>query len=383
MVSAFQFSVPQDVLFGKGSLEKLPEILEKLGSQKLLIISGRHLNKMGTVSRVAEMVAAKNIGYVTYTDVAPNPTVQMVEEAAELYRQSGASSILALGGGSPMDVAKAVAVVVTYGGSITEYEGSETVPGPTVPVIAIPTTAGTGSEVTAASVITDTDRNYKLTVFSRRLIPSYAILDPELLSTMPFSVATSTGIDAMIHALEAYISRAATPFTDAMAEKALELIGPNLRRFAANRQDEDAAAAMLLGSMFAGLSFTWARTGNVHAMSHPVSAYFHVSHGLANAILLPVILEFNQLADHGRYEKIYNYIKKVPSPAQNFTPDLLVHEVRNLLNDLSIPQHLAEVGVKEELIEQMAADAMKSGNIAVNPRQTTVEDVIALYRKAM
>lgn len=383
MISAFQFTVPQTILFGSGSLANLPTVMEELGAKKLLIISGRHLRKMGVVNQVMDMVAAKGLSYAAYTDVSPNPTVQMVEDAATLYRQSGTSCILALGGGSPMDVAKAVAVVVTYGGTITDYEGSDTVPGPIAPVIAIPTTAGTGSEVTAASVITDPARNYKLTVFTKRIIPEYAILDPDLLATMPSSVAAATGVDAMIHALEAYLSLAATPFTDAMAEKALELIGPNLRRFVANRQDSEAAASMLLGSMFAGLAFTWARTGDVHAMSHPVSAYFHVAHGVANAILLPVVLEYNLLADRGRYEKIYHYIRKGTGSITEFTPDMLVQEVRQLLADLSIPQHLAEVGMREDMIAQMAADAMKSGNIPVNPRQTTTEDIITMYRKAM
>ena len=383
MIPTFQFSVPQNILFGRGSLEKLPEVMEGLGSKRILIISGRHLNKMGVVDRIAKKVAAKGVSCVAYTDVSPNPTVQMVDEAATLYRQSEASSILAIGGGSPMDVAKAVAVIATYGGTISDYEGSDTVPGPVVPVIAIPTTAGTGSEVTAAAVITDPQRNYKLTVFTKRIIPAYAILDPDLLSTMSFSVAASTGIDAMIHALEAYISRAATPFTDAMAEKSLELICPNLRRFVANRQDSEAASSMLLGSMFAGIAFTWARTGDVHAMSHPVSAYFHAAHGLANAILLPVVLEYNLLADRGRYEKIYSYIKQTSGHISNFTPDMLIREVRQLLSDLSIPQHLSEVGVKGEFIEKMAADAMKSGNIPVNPRQTSLEDVIAMYQKAL
>lgn len=179
-----------------------------------------------------------------------------------------------------MDVAKAVGVLAKYGGEIGDYEGAHKVPGPIVPIIAIPTTAGTGSEVTAFSVITDEARNYKLTVFSYELIPSYALLDPELVMTSPASVAAACGVDALIHAWEAYTSRDASPFSDAMAEKAMELIGANLRRFVANRQDEEAAAAMLSGSMFAGIAFAWARLGNIHAMSHPVSAYFHVAHGV-------------------------------------------------------------------------------------------------------
>ena len=174
-----------------------------------------------------------------------------------------------------MDVAKAVGVVAKYGGSITEYEGGGKVPGDIVPLIAIPTTAGTGSEVTAFSVITDHSRNYKLTVFSYKLIPSYGILDAELLTTAPASVAAACGIDAMVHALEAYISKDASPFSDAMAEKALELIGKNIRSYVADRTNLEAAEGMLVGSLFAGIACSWARLGDVHAMSHPVSAFFN------------------------------------------------------------------------------------------------------------
>ena len=324
----FTFNVPQDIIFGKGSLKRLPEFLEKSGSKKMLLISGPVLKKIGMVEKVEEIVKASGIEVEVFTDVEANPSVATVDKATEAYKKAGATSIVAFGGGSPMDVAKAVGVLAKYGGEIGDYEGAHKVPGPIVPIIAIPTTAGTGSEVTAFSVITDEARNYKLTVFSYELIPSYALLDPELVMTSPASVAAACGVDALIHAWEAYTSRDASPFSDAMAEKAMELIGANLRRFVANRQDEEAAAAMLSGSMFAGIAFAWARLGNIHAMSHPVSAYFHVAHGVANAILLPTIVEYNALADHGRYEKIYNYISKEKDPVIDFVPEMLVDEAR-------------------------------------------------------
>lgn len=282
-----------------------------------------------------------------------------------------------------MDVAKAVGVLSTYGGKITDYEGNHKVPGPIVPMIAIPTTAGTGSEVTASSVITDEERNYKFTVFSYEILPKYAVLDPELIMTAPASIAASCGVDALIHAMEAYISRNASPFSDAMAEKAMELIGGNIRRFVANRQDEEAACAMMAGSTFAGISFAWARLGNVHAMSHPVSAYFHVPHGVANSILLPTVFEYNALADNGRYEVIYNYIREGHEEVTGFKAEMLVEEIRKLNEVLEIPTSLSEVGVIEDLIPQMAEDAMKSGNIPANPRQSTVKDIIALYKNAL
>ena len=381
-MNEFTFSVPQNIIVGRGSLAKLPEVAEKSGGKKAFIISGPHLNKMGIVQSCVDALKAKGIESSVFTETEGNPSVETVDKASAAYKESGADFIVALGGGSPMDVAKAVGVVARYGGSITEYEGADKVPGDIIPLIAVPTTAGTGSEVTAFSVITDHSRNYKLTVFSYKLIPSYAILDAELLTTAPASVAAACGIDAMVHALEAYISTAASPFSDAMAEKALELIGANIRCYAANRGDIEAAENMLVGSLFAGIAFSWARLGDVHAMSHPVSAYFNVPHGVANAILLPTIVEYNMLADKGKYLNIYNYIAELPAAPEEFTTDMLVDELLNLNEALGIPAGLEEAGVTKDKFDAMADDAMKSGNIAVNPRSTTKKDVLALYEKA-
>ncbi len=379
----FSFSVPQEIIVGKGSLARLPEAAEKLGGKHGFIISGPHLNKMGIVASCSESLENAGIKVDAYTETEGNPSVETVEKAAAAFCKSGADFIIALGGGSPMDVAKAVGVVARYGGSITEYEGGDRVPGDIIPLIAIPTTAGTGSEVTAFSVITDHSRNYKLTVFSYKLIPAYAILDPELLTTAPVSVAAACGIDAMVHALEAYISKDASPFSDAMAEKALELIGKNIRRYVADRTDIEAAEAMITGSLFAGIAFSWARLGDVHAMSHPVSAYFDVPHGVANAILLPTIVEYNALADRGKYLKLFNYISLTPASEAEFEPFMLVDLLTELNEQLGIPGSLGEVGVTADKFDAMADDAMKSGNIAVNPRSTIKKDVLFLYEKAL
>lgn len=394
-MNTFNFSVPQDITVGKGSLAKLPEIAKKLGGSHAFIISGPHLAKMGLVEKAADYLKTVDIKTDAFTEIEANPSVATVEKATEKFKESGADFIVAFGGGSPMDVAKAVGVVAKYGGSITEYEGAHKVPGPIIPLIAIPTTAGTGSEVTAFSVITDHSRDYKLTVFSYELLPAYAILDAELITTAPASVAAACGIDAFIHAEEAYISTAASPFSDAMAEKAMALIGKNIRRFVANRGDMEAAEAMMVGSLFAGIAFSFARLGNVHAMSHPVSAFFDVPHGVANAVLLPVVAEYNALADHGRYLTIYNDISPVPAYTDDFEPMMLVDAIHSLCADIGIPENLtiainqaSKTGevTREEIeskIETMAVDAMKSGNIAVNPRSSRQCDIEMLYKKAL
>ncbi len=394
-MNTFNFSVPQDITVGKGSLAKLPEIAKKLGGSHAFIISGPHLAKMGLVEKAADYLKTVDIKTDAFTEIEANPSVATVEKATEKFKESGADFIVAFGGGSPMDVAKAVGVVAKYGGSITEYEGAHKVPGPIIPLIAIPTTAGTGSEVTAFSVITDHSRDYKLTVFSYELLPAYAILDAELITTAPASVAAACGIDAFIHAEEAYISTAASPFSDAMAEKAMALIGKNIRRFVANRGDMEVAEAMMVGSLFAGIAFSFARLGNVHAMSHPVSAFFDVPHGVANAVLLPVVAEYNALADHGRYLTIYNDISPVPAYTDDFEPMMLVDAIHSLCADIGIPENLtiainqaSKTGevTREEIeskIEAMAVDAMKSGNIAVNPRSSRQCDIEMLYKKAL
>lgn len=365
-----------------GSLQKLPRILMESHSEHVFLVSDRGLEKLGVVKKVQNIIEAGKIRCSTYLDVIPNPTVEVVNQAVALYRSCGATSIVALGGGSALDVAKAVGVLANFGGKITDYEGNHKVPGPIVPMIAIPTTAGTGSEVTASAVITDEERNYKLSVFSYEILPRYAILDPQLIMTAPAPVAAACGVDALIHAIEAYLSNLASPFSDTMAQKAMELIGKYLCRFVANRTDEEAACAMMAGSNFAGISFAWARLGNVHAMSHPVSAYFHVPHGVANAILLPTVMEYNALADHGRYEKIYSYLCP-EEKREAFKPEMLVEELKSMNARLGIPSGLSQVGVTEDKIPAMAEDAMKSGNIPANPRQTTIEDIIKLYHRAL
>lgn len=391
----FSFSIPQNILAGSGALAQLSQIGEKLGGKKAFIISGPSLYKNGLVDRTISYLTNARIDAEYFTEIEANPCVTTVDKATRAFLASGADFIVALGGGSPMDVAKAVAVVARYGGSITDYEGAHKVPGRIIPMIAIPTTAGTGSEVTAFSVITDHTRNYKLTVFSYELLPEYAILDPELITTVPASVAAACGIDAFIHAQEAYVSLAASPFSEAMSEKAMELIGGSIRSYVANRSDEAAAADMLIGSLLAGIAFSYARLGNIHAMSHPLSAYFDIPHGVANGVLLPVILEYNALADHGKYLKIYNDISPMKKTVQEFEPGMLVEAARDLLKDIGIPEGIIEAvhSVKgkenitreeiEALIEPMAADAYKSGNISVNPRTSTPADIKNLYQKAL
>lgn len=375
----FSFSIPQNVYFGWDSLNDLSDVAAKIDAKKAFIVSGPHLKKAGYVDLCAEKLKKAGIDSESFTETEGNPSTDTVEKAAKQFRESGAQMIVAFGGGSPLDVAKAVAVLGTYGGKITDYEGVGKVPGPVVPMLAIPTTAGTGSEVTSFSVITDHSRDYKLTVGSPYILPKYVILDPGLITTVPMKTAAYCGVDALVHALEAYISLAASPFSEMMSLKALELIGANIKAYVEDRNDDKAAEGMLLGSLFAGIAFSHARLGDVHAMSHPVSAFFDVPHGLANAVLLPTVVEFNCLADTGKYYEIYSRVAVAPITKSDFKPEMLAEELRFLNSSLGIPATLKEVGVDDSKFEEMAVDAMKSGNISVNPRYTTKEDIIKMY----
>lgn len=378
----FSFSVPQEIIFGMGSLKKLPEILRKTGDDAAFIISDPGLKNVGLVDKVQKIVVDSGMRCACFTDIIPNPPISCCVKAYESYKAFGARYIIALGGGGPMDVAKAVGILAEFGGDLNSYAGVDKVPGPIVPLIAIPTTAGTGSEVTFSSVIVNDETRFKMAIVSHYLLPKYALLDPELIMTLPAGIAAACGVDAFIHAFEAYLSKQRNLYTDAMAEKAMELLGANIRRFVASRDNEEAACNMMLGSTFAGLAFARALLGNVHAMSHPVSGFFGVAHGVANAILLPVITEYNALADDGRYRRVYDYITEGAKADETFEPQMLAEAFRRLNRDLGIPERLRDVGVTEDKFPAMCADAMKSGNILLNPRQTNIKNVEELYRRA-
>lgn len=382
-MDSFSFTIPQNIKFGAGTLDLLPDLAKELGKSKGYIISGPHLNKIGMVAKCRKALKSAGMESECFTETEGNPSTDTVVKATEGFKKSKADFIVAFGGGSPLDVAKAVAVLATYGGNIVDYEGAGKVMGPVVPMIAIPTTAGTGSEVTAFSVITDHSRNYKLTVVSNYLLPAYVILDPDLIATVPANTAAACGIDAMVHALEAYISKAASPFSDIFAREALRLIGGSIRDYVADRSNPAACESMMVGSLFAGIAFSHARLGNVHAMSHPISAYFDVPHGVANAILLPTVVDFNKdAADPEKYRYIYGCISKDMGADINFTPDMLATEIRMLNYELGILPTLSDIGVTSDKFEQMADDAMKSGNIQCNPQFTMKNDILKLYEQA-
>lgn len=381
-IKSFSFSVKGEINFGIGCLKELPAKITARNLKKILIVSDPYLEKIGLVKRAGDLLAEKEIEYITFTEIEANPSAETVARGGKLLQENNIDGIVSLGGGSSIDVAKAVAIVGSNGGEIEEYAGFNRVKNPVVPIIAIPTTAGTGSEVTSVTIIKNREK-FKMAIGSDKILPECVLLDPLLISTLPSSVAASTGMDALTHAIEAYLSLEATLFSDAIAEKAISLIGANIRLFVANRSSLEPASAMLLGSTFAGIAFSLARLGNVHALSHPLSGHFDIPHGVANALLLPVVLEFNALADSGKYEKIYRLIKGDKINYGNFTQKMLVDEIRRLNEALGLPQTLSALGITKESLSLLVPDAMKSNLLLFNPRQTTQKDVEQLYLKAL
>ena len=374
-------------IFGTGALGELVTKAKEFKMHKILFVTEKALMDLKVSSPIKELLENAGFEVVVFDDIIADPNNHLVTQGAALAKETGIDGIVAVGGGSSMDCAKGIAMMTKNEGTIEDYYVPVYPPDPDrvkkgFPLITIPTTAGTGSEVTASAVITDEKTHFKSTIFSYYNLPKFAILDPELIMTAPAHIAAACGVDALIHAMEAYLSNNANPFSDCFAEKAMELIGANLRRFVANRHDEKAACAMMVGSNFAGIAFAWARLGNIHALSHPVSGFFGVAHGVANSVLMPAVMEYNALADIGRYEKIYNYVSVDKEPVKDFKPQMLVDLVTELNKELGIPENLRAVGVTEDKIHAMAVDAMKSGNIPANPRETTLDDVIALYHKA-
>lgn len=378
------FQLRTEVVFGVGALERAGDILVERGPARPLIVTDQGVVKAGLLDRLTAILIQRSVPFATFDKTEPNPSVETVEAATTLFRSEQCTVAIGLGGGSSMDVAKAVGVMATNPGSIRDYEGVGKIQHAPLPVVAIPTTAGTGSEVTPFIVITDLARHYKMTISSPLAVPTLAIVDPLLMTTMPAKVAASTGLDALTHGIESYVSLGAQPFTEALALHGVRLISENLRKGVANRANIQAMSNLAIASTIVAAAFSYTRLGNAHAMAHPLGGFYGIPHGIANAILLPHVMAFNSLACP---EKMARLAEAMGVDVSGLSPmdgaRAAVDSVVRLMTDVGIVETLSTLGVKEEDIPAMAADAMKSGNVLVNPRQTTIEDIIMLYRAAL
>lgn len=380
--STFHWSPAGSIIFGNGAVKKVGSEVKRLGGKKVVVCTDEGLVKFGVAQKVLDSLNDAGIEYSIFDKCEANPSVETVEKVTELAK--GADMLIGLGGGSSIDSAKAAAIMVTNEGNIRDYEGCDLFPNAPLPVIAIPTAAGTGAEVTCFAVVTDTEKEWKMAIGGSYNIPSLAICDPELTASLPPLFTAATGMDALTHAIEGYISRATDPISDAILAKAIKLIAGALQRATFKGEfDKDARYDMMMGSTMAGMGFINTILGIAHSMAHPLGAMFGVPHGVGNAICLPVTMEFNLYSNPEKIAEIAGLFgKKTDGMDKIEAAKVAVDTVYELLASLPIPP-LSDWKVTEDDIELLSEEAMKGGDRFTNPRETSVEDFEKLYEKAL
>jgi len=380
MKQQYTFTVPSFVHFGPGVAKKAGEIALEFGAKKVLCIYDQGVAKIA--AGIVQTLKDAGLEVFEFDGVIPNPTDAVMEEAAKLGREANVDMVFGIGGGSSIDTSKGVKVLLTNPSPINQYIGMGNIPNPTKPLCCIPTTAGTGSEVTSMTIITEPKNSRKIAVGGRYLPPEVAIVDPELTLGMPPSVTASTGMDALTHAIEAYTCKLADPITDALSLKAIQLIYNNLPKAVFNGEDLQARTDMLLGSMMAGIAFNNAFVALVHSIAHPLSARCNLPHGVANAAVLPYVMEYNAPVVPERTIDIgiamglnLQGLDKAEACKK------VVDEVYNLMKLVKIPT-LKEAGVPESILETIAKDTMVEPPTSANPRIPTEADVLAILKKA-
>lgn len=379
---SFNFFVKSNITFGKGAVEKLPQILKGYGLKKVMVVYDNGVKAAGIAEKIVAQVEKADVEYLIFDGVIPNPTNEVVESAAKLAKEANIEGMVAVGGGSSIDLAKAVNVLMTNPGTIGEYGGMNMVKNPCLPLIAIPTTAGTSSEITNVSALIDTEKVVKYVVIDNKIVASDVIADPEFTKTMPASVTAATGMDAITHAVESYISNEATPLTEYNSLKGLSILYENLPKAVADGLDMQARENMMLGCIITGFGFSNANLGFVHAIAHTLSAHFGLAHGMANACVLPYVMEYNAQACP---EKMVDMAKMIGLPVSgDLEKDkyLLAYALKDLTAKLGI-KTLSEQNVPESAFERLAEDVLKEPVLGFNPRQgVTKEDVIEILKKA-
>ena len=381
MTDAFTFILPTDIRYGKDITSELSSLLQKRQIQQVLLVTDPGILKTPLVDKVVGYIKAAGAQAAVFSEVSPNPRDIEVSEGARLGKETNAQAIVAVGGGSPMDCAKSINVLMSLGkDSIKEFEGSGKVPGPLSPYFAIPTTAGTGSEVTWSSVINDTDNHYKMTIKSTYMAATVALVDPMLTLTVPPAITASTGMDALTHAIEAYTAKNANPISDALALQSVELICRSL--VTAYREGDNLYARdeMMMGSLLGGMAFSHSDVASVHCMAEALGGSLDLPHGLCNSILLPYVMEFNAPAAIDKFSRIAAAMG-LDFQSEGEGAAKAVGFVKDLAAKVELPQ-LKELAVIPDDFPEMAAIAMKNGSTPSNPREISETDYLNLFRKA-
>lgn len=384
MSTQSQFSMPSINLFGSGTIQETGKRLQDVKVKKALLVTDEGLYKLGIADRLAEIIKEAGIEVEIYPKAEPNPTDQNVADGVNAFKAANCDSLVSLGGGSSHDAAKGIGLVVSNGGKIHDYEGVNKSEKPLVPLIAVNTTAGTASEMTKFTIITDIKRQVKMAIIDKHVTPLVSINDPDLMVGLPPGLTAATGVDALTHAVEAYVSTAATPLTDAAAEKVFELIPQYLPRAFANGQDLEAREKMVYAQFLAGMAFNNASLGYVHAIAHQMGGFYNLPHGVCNAILLPHVCHFNIVGREERFAKIAEYLgEPVTGLSKREAAEKAIAAIERLTTDLKIPSGFKELGAKEEDIPTLAQNAMKDVCAATNPRKPTLAEVEEIIRQAM
>jgi alcohol dehydrogenase len=380
----FQFFIPNVSIMGVGCHTEVVEQLESRNCKKPLIVTDKGITAIGMTEQFVNLFKTSDIDAVVYDETIPNPTDENVMNGVKVYKDNGCDSIVTLGGGSPHDCGKGIGTVITNGGVINDYEGVNMLSKRMPTFIAINTTAGTASEMTRFCIITDTSRHIKMAIIDWRVTPDVAINDPELMTGMPPSLTAATGMDALTHAVEAYVSTIATPITDACALQAIGLVANNLRAAVANGQDMEARDNMAYAEYLAGMAFNNASLGHVHAMAHQLGGFYNLPHGICNAILLPHVERFNLISKLDRFADIaVSMGENIDGLTTREAADVAIDAITILSKDVGIPANLTELGVKEEDLETMAKNAQKDACGFTNPRTPSLQDVINIYKNAL
>lgn len=376
----FIFSIPTVIIFGCDSIRELGRRIKELGGAKAIIVTDKGIANSGILERIKGILSEDNIEFVIFDEVEPNPLDTTVEKGTDIAIRDSCDVVIGIGGGSSMDSAKAIAMRVTNReGTLLDYVGVNKVKNKPLPIIAVPTTSGTASELTIFSVLTNSKDMTKISIGSDLLTPKIAICDPMLTVSMPPSVTAMTGMDALTHAIESYVTTVATSVTKALALESIRLIAGNLRRAVSRGEDIQARTNMLLASLLAGMAFRHTRLGIAHALAMPLGSWdIRLPHGLANALVLPYVMEFNLPGNLEGYAEIAIAMGESPGDTLRETAIKAIKAVKELIVDIGLPRNLKSVGVRKEDFDRIAEEAMKSGNLAVNPRVCKKEDLISI-----
>lgn len=380
----YGYFMPTVNLMGVGASKEVGNQVKVLGGKNILIVTDAFLGKSGMADQIKAHVEAVGVKALIFSGAEPNPTDKNVHEGLKIYQENKCDMLISLGGGSSHDCAKGIGIVATNGGNIRDYEGVDKSTKAMPPLIAINTTAGTGAEMTRFCIITDTDRHVKMAIVDWRVTPNVAIDDPKLMANMPAGLTASTGMDALTHAVEAYVSTIATPVTDSAALMAIKLISENLRNAVANGTNMEARDKMAYAQFLAGMAFNNASLGHVHAMAHQLGGFYNLPHGVCNAILLPHVCKFNLIACPQRFAEIAAAMgENIEGLSVRDAADVAIAAIQKISTDVGIPACLKSLNVKDKDLPVMAENAMKDACGFTNPRLATVTDIIDIYRSAM